>query len=125
MEKYDHFKEFFDKPTYDDLASIMLRTDEILTVAEWERIKTEYQFKEGYSRARSANWHRIITGDAVRFAIDVINNGGTAKEIRDACIYVRICVDSEKYSLGYIQFSKDHRLVDIKEKYGLTYRTIK
>lgn len=125
MGKYDHFKEFFDKPTYEDLTNIMLRTDEILTLAEWERIKTEYQFKEGYSRVRSANWHRIITGDAVRFAIAVIDNGGMAQEIRDVCIYVRICVDAEKYSLGYIQFSKDHHLADLKAKYYLNFRTIK
>lgn len=125
MEKYHHLKEFFDETTYTRLANLMLRSDEILTIAEWEGIKAEYQFTQGYSRAQSTNWHRIMVTDAVNFAIDVIDNGGTAEEIRNAIIYVRICVDAEKYSLGYIQFSKDHHFADVKEKYGLTYRTIK
>lgn len=112
--------------TLKELSGVLRRTDEMLTSDEWEGIKAAYKFTEGFNRARSEKWHHVITEDAARFAIAVINGGGTAKEIRDACIYVRICADAKEAALGYIQFSKDHHLVDVKKKYGLdALKTIK
>lgn len=126
MEKDTHVKDSLDEITSKDLSDILRRTDEMLTADEWEGIKAAYKFTEGFNRARCENWHRTVTRDATRFAIAVINGGGTAKEIRNACIYVRICADAKKEALGYIQFSKDHHLIDVKNKYGLdALKTIK
>lgn len=96
-----------------DLATIKSK---LINPSEYIHIRDKYTM---FNRKRFVNGetHRRIMQNAINVAKTVIDHGGTEEEVKNACLYLQICIDARKYRLDHNRAKKDCKIDELISKY--------
>lgn len=100
------------------LRELLDRSKEMIPEDEWIRILEKYELQDGLKKRIKEHWHRVITGKAVALAREIIQNG-TQEELKQALIYLKVCIDANKHMLDYKRFGKENDIEALGNKYGV------
>ena len=101
-----------------ETRAVLEKMNEIIDEEEWERIRTDYRLQKNWKKAVSDHWHKIIVGDAMKLAKTIIAEGGLEEDIRLALIYLKVCIETNKYLLDYMKFKQENGVVELYVKYN-------
>jgi hypothetical protein len=99
---------------------LLKKGNELISQEEWLQICEEYKFQGDRKNVVNDNWRRVITGGAIVLSKEVAKNG-TEEEFKKAIIYLKICMDVNKYSLDYRRFRDENGIKELANKYGIDY----
>lgn len=95
---------------------LMVKASDLLNQKEYIQIRESYRLRNPRKYV-DAETHRRIMQEAIDTAKMIISRKGTDEDIRNACIYLYICMDARKYRLNYKKARRDLKIDELIQKY--------
>ena len=95
---------------------LMAKASDLLDAKEYIWIRESYRLRNPRKYV-NADTHRRIMQEAIDTAKTIISSKGTDGDIRDACLYLYICMDARKYRLNHNKARRDLGIDELIRKY--------
>ena len=95
---------------------LMVKASDLLNPKEYFQIRESYRLRNPRKYV-NADTHRRIMQEAIDTAKMIISRKGTDEDIRNACLYLYICMDARKYRLNHNKARRDLKIDELIQKY--------